>query len=648
MNNFNRFIKRNFHFLAAFSAFVLYFLTHAKTVMQIDSGELAAVQTLLGIAHPTGYPLFTVLGFIVTQIPFPISEIHKLNLLASTWVALSIGVFSFTVKYTLDNLVYLKPSEPAVKISKKKKEKAQKTAIIPLSEIDDVTKYLAAFGSSLILAFSKTYWMMSTSVEVYSLHILLICIVWLVIFRAFIRNTAEIHENEWFLLAIALALGFSNHLTTLLILPGLAYFYFSMYGFNKRSFLRIGKMIVLFAFVLFAVYSYLPIRALQDPVLNWGNPIDFERLYRHVSGHQYRVWLFSSFDSAQKQLTYFINNLPAEFNVNLLFIAIGIFFSFRVARKFFYFTLITFLFTVFYSINYDIHDIDSYFLLAYISLSMFAAFGIIKISQLLEDKNLGKNLSIILVMVFIIVQATLNYGKSDQSDNYLFKDYTISALNSVKQDAVIITYQWDFLISPSYYFQYVENHRNDVKIIDKELLRRSWYFNQLKKNMPDIYNRIEPEVNSFLKLLAPFERSELYDGQALETSFRRLQTLLVSTNFEHRPVYIGPEMAEAEMKTGEFALPPGYELIPDVFFFRVVNTKDYVEASLPDFTIRVPSGRDDYHSSFIQNALGSMLVRRAMYEMQFDKTDRAKVYITKLKETFPDFPVPAGLAEVMR
>lgn len=647
MNKFNRFIKRNFYFLAAFTAFVLYFFTHAKTVLQIDSGELAAVQALLGIAHPTGYPLFTVLGFLFTQFPLPITEIHKLNLLASAWVAMAVGVFSFTVKYTIDNMAYLKHKEKAPAKSKRKREKAQKSDVVAVSEVDDITKYLAALGSSLILAFSKTFWQTSTSVEVYSLHILLICIIWLVIFRAYIRNTAEIHENEWFLLAIALALGFTNHLTTLLILPALAYFYFSLYKFEKPAFIRIIKMILLFVFVLFIIYSYLPIRALQEPVLNWGNPIDFERLYRHISGHQYRVWLFSSFSSAQKQLSYFINNLPSEFNINLLLIALGMIFSFKAARKFFYFTLISFLFTVFYSINYDIHDIDSYFLLAYISLSMFAAFGIIKLSQLLDDKNLGKNLSIILVAVFIIVQATLNYGKADQSDNYLFKDYTIGALNSVKHDALILSYQWDFLISPSYYFQFVENHRNDVKIIDKELLRRSWYYNQLKKNMPDVYAGIENEAARFLKLLAPFERSENFDAQALEASFRKIQTLLVERNIGKRPVYIAPELVETEMKSGEFTLPQGYRLIPDVFFYKVVNTKEYVEASLPDFILR-STGKDDYHSQFIQNALGSMLVRRAMYEMQFDKTERAKLYITKLKEIFPEFPIPAGLAEVMR
>jgi hypothetical protein len=46
-------------------AFLVYLKTLAPSVTFIDSGELAAVACTLGIAHPTGYPLFTLLGVFV-------------------------------------------------------------------------------------------------------------------------------------------------------------------------------------------------------------------------------------------------------------------------------------------------------------------------------------------------------------------------------------------------------------------------------------------------------------------------------------------------------------------------------------------------------------------------------------------------------
>jgi hypothetical protein len=38
-----------------------------------------------------------------------------------------------------------------------------------------------------------------------------------------------------------------------------------------------------------------------------------------------------------------------------------------------------------------------------------------------------------------------------------------------------------------------------------------------------------------------------------------------------------------------------------------------------------------------------MLAYRAFYEMQFQKPERVKVYVNKIKEAFPEFPLPPQL-----
>ena len=50
-----------------FLVFVTYAITMAPGLMYTDSGELAAACTTLGVAHPTGYPLFTLLGHVWTM-----------------------------------------------------------------------------------------------------------------------------------------------------------------------------------------------------------------------------------------------------------------------------------------------------------------------------------------------------------------------------------------------------------------------------------------------------------------------------------------------------------------------------------------------------------------------------------------------------
>ena len=50
---------------------IVYFMTVCRTVYVGDSGEFSLVFKTLGIAHPPGYPLFTLIGhFFITITPF--------------------------------------------------------------------------------------------------------------------------------------------------------------------------------------------------------------------------------------------------------------------------------------------------------------------------------------------------------------------------------------------------------------------------------------------------------------------------------------------------------------------------------------------------------------------------------------------------
>ncbi|MGH2574253.1 MAG: protein O-mannosyl-transferase family, partial [Ignavibacteria bacterium] len=80
----------------------VYTLTLAPTVYFIDSGELSAVASTLGIAHPTGYPLFTLIGYLFTKLPVSSSEVYKLNLMSALFCAVSIFIFFFLINFLLE------------------------------------------------------------------------------------------------------------------------------------------------------------------------------------------------------------------------------------------------------------------------------------------------------------------------------------------------------------------------------------------------------------------------------------------------------------------------------------------------------------------------------------------------------------------
>ena len=147
-----------------------------------------------------------------------------------------------------------------------------------------------------------------------------------------------------------------------------------------------------------------------------------------------------------------------------------------------------------------------------------------------------------LLLVSLIIQFYSNFDKVNQNGIYTFEDYTKAVIGSVTEDAIIFSYQWDYFISSSYYYKIVEDYRKDVAVIDKELLRRSWYYNQLSNAFPGLFDGVQNEVNEFLLALVPFERSEDFDAQKLETHFRKIMTGLVETNIDEKDFYVAPEI----------------------------------------------------------------------------------------------------------
>jgi hypothetical protein len=78
--------------LAAFAAgLALYVATAKPDLVGGDPGEFQLVPPLLGIAHHTGYPLYTLLGWLWAQLPLG-SIAYRLNLFSALWGAAAVGL----------------------------------------------------------------------------------------------------------------------------------------------------------------------------------------------------------------------------------------------------------------------------------------------------------------------------------------------------------------------------------------------------------------------------------------------------------------------------------------------------------------------------------------------------------------------------
>src|SRR3954469_13160460 len=75
----------------ALAAFAAYLMTLSRGVLGGDAGELQFVPPILGLTHPTGYPLQVLLHVLWSFVPFG-SVAYRLNLLDALCAAGTVGV----------------------------------------------------------------------------------------------------------------------------------------------------------------------------------------------------------------------------------------------------------------------------------------------------------------------------------------------------------------------------------------------------------------------------------------------------------------------------------------------------------------------------------------------------------------------------
>ncbi|MCU0373563.1 MAG: DUF2723 domain-containing protein [Ignavibacteria bacterium] len=287
-----------FSLLAFIIPFSVYLLTLAPGLYFIDTGELAAVCVKLGIAHPTGYPLFTLLGNLFSRIPAG-DYIYSLNMMCAFFSSITSLIF-FNMMYFILTGMNLGRN-------------VEKSEVLTGNNKNKTVTFIISLASSLVLAFSGTFWNTSNSLEVYSLHTLLVVSI---IFSFLYACNRQINHSDgdlkyWIFFGYILGLSFTNHLSAIFLSIGTLYLYFAVNGFNKNSMSKILIIAIPFIGAL-TVYGYFFARG-DNTVIAWGNPVNLENFYRHISGKQFSIWMFSSTDSASKQFSHFLNIYPKEF-----------------------------------------------------------------------------------------------------------------------------------------------------------------------------------------------------------------------------------------------------------------------------------------------------------------------------------------------
>ena len=170
--------------LAAFGLpMLLYVLTAAPTIFNLDSAEFTTAVASGGIVRATGYPLYLLLGKLWLWLPLAGDVGHRMNLFSAFWGAVTLLLAD---------------------------------RILRRLDVDPWAR-LGALG---LLAASPYFWGLSLIAEVYTLHtglmagILLLLLAW--------AERPSPGRLAWPVLLMALSAG--NHAATALLIPGAVWF----------------------------------------------------------------------------------------------------------------------------------------------------------------------------------------------------------------------------------------------------------------------------------------------------------------------------------------------------------------------------------------------------------------------------------------
>jgi uncharacterized membrane protein len=501
-----------------------------------DSGELITVSYHLGVAHPPGYPIFTLLTHIFTHLPIGGTVAFKAKLMSALFQSLAVG-FSFLI--TVEILSYLTKKKRAFEI---------------------FTGLTAAFS----LAFSFLYWTYGTIVETFALNNFLVSIV---IYLALLMFFYGFSLKKWLWMCFVGALALGNHQTSILLVPGLFLLLLPVFiqikpraealGIKSRSslskqitsihlwiktqgFLRGVKILywkelaagfLLFVLSLCLSFGLLFIYQKSDSPVSWFFERNIKGLFGHILRQDYKgietaegiktgVY-FSGFylpENFRALKYYFLTSIRDHFSIEgLLFLLFGIvmvlgriFSSFKHKSRdiflwvgLFVIYLVSGPFLAFYLTLPDSDSIPSHFwsllgitermyLLSYILIGIYIGLGAYWVYGILKKVSLNVFYLFLALPLFMFFSNIRNVSLKD----FDYVDlYAKSVLNQTEPDAIISCFS-DISCFSLFYQHYVNGIRKDVILMPVSTpLQNEDLINYFRFNYKDDYFRFADLVS---------------------------------------------------------------------------------------------------------------------------------------------------------
>jgi hypothetical protein len=452
--------------LAFLVTWVVYVLTLAPSVPGGDGGELVAVAATLGVAHPPGYPLFTLLGKLFTFLPLG-SVAWRVNLLAATCGALAAAfLFAAVARWTR-----------------------------------------AAWAGLLaagIFAFSPHAWRYAVSAEVFALNDLLVAaLLWLAA-----RHAERPRAGGVAAFAAVAGLALSNHHTSVLVVAPLGGW--MLWSARAELFAGPGTAVARRLLAIAGAglagllpYLYLPLAAARIPRVSWGATDTLRGFFDHLLRREYGTFSLSQDATAKGDfaggVARWLASLPGELTVvALLLAALGLLASLRRdahARGLASALLAALLLyvAVFEGLaNLPVGDPlyagihARFWLLPDLLVAAFAGAGLAALSRELSGRwRWAAAASWTAAALLVALQLALHWRASDQHEDRIVERYGRSYLAALPPNALLVG-RGDLQTNTLRYLQECEGLRPDVRILDRALLAFPWFDRIARARFADV------------------------------------------------------------------------------------------------------------------------------------------------------------------
>jgi hypothetical protein len=425
------------------TAIVLYWPTLMPDVGTWDTAEFQAIGPVLGIAHPTGYPTYTLLAWLASVVLQPFgNEAFRANLLSALLVAGSASLLAVVA-----------------------------TAV--------TRRALLGLLAGMAFAVSPLAWSLSTRADAHALHIFLaaLLLALLVGWRARLGRPNG-HPDRWLLASAAVfGLALGNHALTLLLAPGMGvYVLLVSPGILRRPGLVLACVATV-VLVSAAVYAYLPLRSAMDPPLDYADPQRWDSFWYVVLGQQFQG-TFRTLPGAVDLVASAWHEIVRDLGILAVLVPAGAVLGSLRHPRLLALTALWFVLSWVFAQAYANAAIERYYAVPLLVACLWVALAIEGIEVLIRDAvsalsgrppraalsaALAGALSVLL-LVAAVLPVPSRMAVADASHETHARDWLEAVLGALEPDAAVVSW-WSYS-TPLWYGRWVEGRRDDIVIVD--------------------------------------------------------------------------------------------------------------------------------------------------------------------------------------